>query len=143
MNDVQIKTRFRTWSLRLTLMLGLVLVAAGCSKKDASLDDLPEGAVATQSEGWNLVTSVDDQGRLVTSVSPKPGYRVNTDFPWQLQVGESSQSGQQAVRFDEKNARFVTKVDAEDIEALEGQLTFSVCNDHTCLTPRETVHWKK
>lgn len=129
----------RLW-LRTTALIGLIAVTAACSRGG---DDVAfEASGDAPAREWTINTSVDADGQLVTEVIPSPGYDINLEYPWRLTVDESNQGMNDAEVFDEKRARFVTATTAEAGSAVEGELRFSVCNDATCLTPRETVAWQ-
>lgn len=124
---------------RALALMSVLLLAAACTSSgdDAEFARASDG---NPQEPWLLSTSVDDDGRLITEVTPKRGYRVNVDYPWILSVGEDSQDKRQAAEFSEKKARFV--VNDETVDA-EGQLRFSICSNSTCLTPVQDLHWER
>lgn len=124
---------------RALALMSVLLLAAACT---SSSDDVEfaRASDGNPDEPWLLSTSVDDEGRLVTEVTPKRGYRVNVDYPWILSVGEDSQDKRQAAEFSERKARFV--VDSEAADA-DGHLRFSICNNSTCLTPVQDLHWER
>jgi len=121
---------------RLFALISLVLLAAACSP--SSQDDFSPDAGDSQ-DPWTLRTSVDDEGRLIAEVTPKGKFRVNTEYPWILTVGEVSQDKRQAAEFSEKKARFVVA----DSEEADGHLRFSICSNSTCLNPVKDLHWER
>lgn len=132
----------RSW-LRAAGVSAVFLFAVACSKgaPATEVEEVTQGAASSTGE-WTLTTSVDDQGRLITEVTPKRGYRINVDYPWKLTVEETAQGQGEAATFDEKKVRFVSDTQAAAGSTVEGELRFSICNDATCLTPRETVSWQ-
>lgn len=122
---------------RALALLSVLLLAAACTSSSDDAD-FARASDGNPQEPWLLSTSVDEDGRLITEVTPKRGYRVNVDYPWILSVGDNSQDKRQAVEFSEKKARFVV---SEEAAGAEGQLRFSICNNNTCLTPVEDLHW--
>lgn len=132
----------RSW-IRAAGVSSLFLLAVACSKgaPAAEADGSSESEVSATTQ-WTVLTSVDDEGRLITEVTPKRGYRINVDYPWKLTVDESTQNQGDAAAFDEKKVRFVSSTQADAGSVVEGELRFSICNDATCLTPREKVTWE-
>lgn len=127
-----------------SLALGTLMVGAvACSKPEtpALAEDSAEATNAPSRE-WTLKTSVDADGQLVTEVTPSPGYRINLEYPWRLTVDEEAQGASDAEDFNEKRVRFLAATNAEAGSTVDGELRFSVCNDATCLTPREKVSWQ-
>lgn len=121
---------------RLLTLTSLVLLAAACSPSSQE-DFSPE--VGDNQDPWTLQTSVDEDGRLIAEVTPKGKFRVNTEYPWILTVGEVSQDKRQAAEFSEKKARFVVA----DSEENDGHLRFSICSNSTCLNPVKDLHWER
>lgn len=99
------------------------------------------GSAATAGQSWRIETEVTD-GELRLRVEPTTGFKINEEFPWQLQVGEAQIGGGDAERFDEDAVEMALPTPQDAEGSVEGQLRFSVCNDTTCLTPRETVRWE-
>lgn len=129
----------RSW-LRAAGLCSVLVLAAACTKSAPDAEPVTDASASTGQ--WTLSTSVDGEGRLITEVTPKAGYRINVDYPWKLTVGEQAQGQGEASTFDEKKVRFVSDTSAEAGTQVEGELRFSVCNDATCLTPREKVQWQ-
>lgn len=124
---------------RALALMGLLLLTVACTSSDSDAE-FASASDGNPQEPWLLTTSVNDEGQLVTEVTPKRGYRVNVDYPWILSVGENSQDKRQAAEFSEKKARFVV---GDDADTADGQLRFSICSNSTCLTPVEDLHWER
>lgn len=92
--------------------------------------DLPEGAAAGQGS------------KVTVHVSPKPGWKLNQDFPTKLTVtppagvtvAKATQSAKDAAKFEEKAAAF--EIDFTPASAGAKQFTadfkFAVCTESTC-----------
>lgn len=129
----------RLW-LRTTAVIGFIAMTAACSRGG---DDVEfEASGENPAREWTINTSVDADGQLVTEIIPSRGYDINLEYPWRLTIDEASQGMDDADVFDKTRARFVSATASEAGSTVEGELRFSVCNDATCLTPRETVTWQ-
>lgn len=120
--------------------LSLLSAVAGCDRgaKDAPADE--STLVAAVGAEWRVETSVGADGQLMAEVVPGAGYDINLEYPWKLTVGDAVQGMDDAVVFDAKRARFAVP-SSSAAAPINGELRFSVCNDKTCLTPRETLVW--
>lgn len=127
--------------LRTFAAVSLVVVVVGCDRSTPSTETGGTPATAPKPGAeWTVDTRVDADGRLVAEVIPGPGYDINLEYPWKLTAGEQTQGMDDADVFDKKRARFVMAAPGEP-GPVTGELRFSVCNDATCLTPRETLTW--
>lgn len=140
------------------------LAAAGCQSPAAPPVDTtaaaapPEAAApagTTNTDSHTIQTMVVEEGSgtvLVAVVEPTEGYHCNMEFPnWTVSMDTASAllAGQQFDRsvvteFTEQRVEFripLTEDLAAPARAL-GMLRFSVCDDETCLTPREQVSWE-
>jgi hypothetical protein len=89
---------------------------------------------------------------LVATVEPTEGYHCNMEFPgWSVQMDDDaavlagSRIDRSAVtEFSESRVVFRIPVtgEADAAGVARGMMRFSVCDDETCLTPRETVEWQ-
>lgn len=140
--------------MALCALVATLLLGAACERDASQGADEPsavddsEGAEPAQAgtnaqanRSWRIQTGVAE-GSLTLRVEPGSGFKINEEFPWQLQVEERSLGSADALRFDEDAVEMSLAVPESASGAVEGQLRFSVCNDTTCLTPRETVRWE-
>lgn len=124
---------------RVLALLSVLWLAMACTNASKDVEFSADSADSQSQDPWTLRTSVDDEGRLIAEVTPKGKFRVNTDYPWILTVGDISQDKRQAAEFSEKKARFVV----DNAEATDGHLRFSICSNSTCLNPVKDLHWER
>lgn len=129
-------------------LLATLLLGAACEREappgadeGPAVDEPTNEEPAQANRSWRIRTDVAE-GSLTLRVEPGSGFKINEEFPWQLQVAERSLGAADALRFDEDVVEMSLAVPEGASGAVEGQLRFSVCNDTTCLTPRETVRWE-
>ncbi len=102
-----------------------------------------------------IETTVEAEGSgmvLVATVEPTEGYHCNMEFPgWSVQIDDESPvlAGSRIDRsavteFTESRVVFrIPVADAQQAAGVaRGMMRFSVCDEETCLTPRETVEWQ-
>ena len=145
--------------------MSLLVVASACQSPAAPATESsgvsanPEAAPAppgtTNPESHTIQTMVVEEGSatvLVAVVEPTEGYHCNMEFPnWTVSMDDTSAllAGQQFDRsvvteFTEGRVEFRIPL-TEDLLSparAAGMLRFSVCDDETCLTPREPVSWE-
>lgn len=108
------------------------------------------GANYTVSQpGLELNAGTD--GVLELQVTPADGFKINLEYPWNLNIGETSQASieqlvwrtQDALTFTEESVVFQIPVSTEQtgVDHVCGHLRFSICNDSRCDTPREDISW--
>jgi len=98
-----------------------------------------------------LSMSTDALGRLELRVTPRGGFKNNTEYPWLLTLSPPESLGVDRQQWDvstmerltEEEALFQIPVSAREAGQYEvdGHLRFSVCNDVRCDTPQADVSW--
>jgi len=98
-----------------------------------------------------LELNAGTEGFLELQVTPAAGFKINLEYPWNLNIGETSGASieqlvwrtQDALTFTEDTVVFQIPVTTEESgeDYVCGHLRFSICNDSRCDTPREDVSW--
>src|SRR5690625_6376690 len=73
---------------RVVALLSVLWLAMACPTASNDVEFSADSADSQSQDPWTLRTSVDDEGRLIAEVTPKGKFRVNTDYPWVLTVGD-------------------------------------------------------
>ena len=88
-----------------------------------------------------------NQGQQIIKVVPKPGYKVNQDFPHRMKVSPSQTLKIKAStlkgEITQKQLHYTMNIEGENGKhALQGTADFSICNESMCKLYRATpVEW--
>jgi hypothetical protein len=134
-------------------LFAVSLMTVACDRTDEQGAVVePESTVASTSNGSNdpfAVATETSASEISVEVTPKDGFKINTEYPWQLHLEDApaeskpSLSRDDAATFTESNARFV--VDAAPFAErgrVAAELRFSVCSDETCLMKTRQLEWQ-
>jgi hypothetical protein len=96
-------------------------------------------------------SSVGASATARVSVTPKPGYHVNKDFPLELtvtppagvEVAKASQTQDDAAKLEEQEAAFEVKFTPKEAgdKKFAAVFKFAVCTDKTCDPKVDNVSW--
>ena len=76
------------------------------------------------------------------TIKPKPGYKINADFPHRAILSAGATQATASVDHTEKRLIFKTAAkDALPKTGVKAELSFSVCNDQMCKLYKETYAW--
>lgn len=89
--------------------------------------------------------------QMTINVVPKPGWKLNQDFPTKLVVSppagvsvkRAEQTPKEAAKFSEKAAAFVVdfNCDSAGDKSFSAKFQFAVCTDATCDPKSENLSW--
>ena len=98
-----------------------------------------------------LSMGTDAPGRLELRVTPRGGFKVNTEYPWLMTISppdsltveqrEWDVSTMERLTEDEALMAIPVSARAAGQYQVDGHLRFSVCNDVRCDTPQASVVW--
>lgn len=134
-------------------VLALILMLAGCNKPaedstGTSAGEPQSGSTEQSDEHFAVETQTSDS-HFSVEVTPRNGYKINTEYPWQLNFVDApegapaSLSRTDAATLDDATARFEMQRDLFGERAeQQAELRFSVCSDETCLLKTKQITWQ-
>ena len=135
----------RLYSIIILLTLGLTCSLNACkpSHQSSSTKSDP-GHVASDTSAIDADTYTVSLPTAKTplTVTPKPGYKINADFPHRaiLSAGDLKETAN--VDHTEKRLIFnATKEGKFPTKGVKADLSFSVCNDQMCKLYKESYEW--
>ena len=126
------------------LILSMTLSISCTPKTQINTEDSnaqKETSTNKLTDGDTFTVALPKDGTVFT-IKPKPGYKINADFPHRaiLSAGEVKETA----LTDHNEKRLVFNLIAESklpATGIEAETSFSVCNDQMCKLYKKTYQW--